>query len=532
MSSEGPNGPSEPGVSDDETTLPAGARLGKYQIVRLLGAGGMGAVYEALHTEIGKRVALKTLSPAVAAIPGARQRFLREAQLTSRLRHPHVVDLTDMGSEGRTAYLVMELLAGEDLAHRFERTGPMGPRDLVDLMLPVCSALSTAHGAGIVHRDLKPQNIFLADGPRGVEPKVLDFGISKSSDTEASGLTSTGSVIGTPHYLAPEQVKDARTASAASDQYSIGVIFYKCLTGKNPFEGDSIFAVLQAIVTETPVPLIELRSDLPDGLERVVARAMSRLPWDRFPSVRALGRALLPYASPKARAIWEETFASDAPSGAAAEPARDSHTMPASDPLVRVASPIAAKAPSGDSGTLAPAVMSGTSLGVAAGTRSASGRSKMIVGTLVGVVLAAAAFAGLRGSARLPFAAAPLAPTALQPLPAIAPPLAAPSIAAPAAAPPRAAASLAAPAAAPPAAARAPAAPAAAPPPAAEAPGAPPSAAAAPAAPAVATPAVAKPAEPRRRRRGASRARSETPSAAPAAPAPRNLNPNGAPVID
>src|SRR5436190_9976048 len=127
-----------PVVPEEETTLREGARLGKYQIVRLLGAGGMGAVYEAVHTEIGKRVAVKTLAPQVAAIPGARQRFLREAQLTSRLRHPHIVDLTDMGTEGRIAYLVMELLAGEDLANRLDRVGPFAPRDLVDLLLPVC----------------------------------------------------------------------------------------------------------------------------------------------------------------------------------------------------------------------------------------------------------------------------------------------------------------------------------------------------------------------------------------------------------
>src|SRR5262245_12717099 len=254
-------------IPDEEGPLPPGARLGKYQIVRLLGAGGMGAVYEATHSEIGKRVAVKTLSPAVAAIPGARQRFLREAQLTSRLNHPHIVDLTDMGTEGRTAYLVMEMLKGEDLSHRLERTGPMIPQELVDLMLPVCSALLVAHEAGIVHRDLKPQNIFLESGIQGIVPKVLDFGISKSSDADASSsLTGTGSVIGTPHYLAPEQIKHARTAGPASDQYSIGVILYRCLSNANPFESDSLFGILQAIVTEKPVPLLERRPDLPKGL--------------------------------------------------------------------------------------------------------------------------------------------------------------------------------------------------------------------------------------------------------------------------
>ena len=210
----------------------------------------------------------------------------------------------------------MELLAGEDLAHRLERTGPMAPRELVDLMLPVCSALVAAHDAGIVHRDLKPQNIFLARARSGVGPKVLDFGISKSSDTDASSsLTNTGSVIGTPHYLAPEQIKDARSASAASDQYSIGVILYRCLSNANPFEGESLFAILQAIVMDKPMPLRERRPELPEGLVRVVERAMNPLPWERFASVRDLGRALLPFASPKARAIWEGVPAGRRPGG-------------------------------------------------------------------------------------------------------------------------------------------------------------------------------------------------------------------------
>ncbi len=419
--------PSLPVITDEETTLGEGTRLGKYQIVRLLGQGGMGAVYEAFHTEIGKRVAIKTLAPQVAAIPGARQRFLREAQLTSRLRHPHIVDLTDMGTEGRIAYLVMELLAGEDLSNRLERAGAFSPRELVDLMLPVCSALVTAHEAGIVHRDLKPQNIFLASGHHGVVPKVLDFGISKSSDTDAaSSLTSTGSVIGTPHYLAPEQIKDAR---AASDQYAIGVIFYKCLTNENPFEGESIFAVLQAIVTQMPVPLRERRGDLPDGFDRIVERAMNPLPWERFGSVRELGRVLLPYASPKARAIWEEIFTRTSDAAAVAEPPRASHTMPMPTPEPRprrlAAEHTTAKARF-DSGTLSPAVTdSGTAnLGADASSR----RRTMIAGTLLGAALAVGGFLLFtRSSHQAPEAKPPVAaaPAPVTPPPAaVLPPVA------------------------------------------------------------------------------------------------------------
>jgi serine/threonine protein kinase len=506
--------PSLPEALEEETTLREGTRLGKYQIVRLLGAGGMGAVYEAFHTEIGKRVAVKTLAPAVAAIPGARQRFLREAQLTSRLRHPHIVDLTDMGTEGRTAYLVMELLAGEDLANRLDRIGTFPARELVDLMLPVCSALIAAHELGIVHRDLKPQNIFLATGHHGVVPKVLDFGISKSNDTDASSsLTSTGSVIGTPHYLAPEQIKDARTASPASDQYAIGVIFYKCLAGVNPFEGESIFSVLQAIVTQTPVPLRERRADLPEGFVRIVERAMSPLPWERFASVRELGRALLPFASPKARAIWEETFTGPAVETAELEPPRASHTMPMPTPEPRpsrVAAEHTTSKARFDSGTLSPAVTDTSMANV--GGDGAARRRRMIGGTLVGVALAVGGFVFLTRASRPPEtrppAAAPAA-VALRPAPAVAPPPA------PAVAPPPAPAPVVAP---------------------------PPSAAPSPAAPAkeVAEPkAVTPEPEPKpapsspkkhgaKSRHGAPRANPE----APASPTPRSLNPNGAPVID
>lgn len=305
-------------------TLPAGTRLGKYQIVKLLGAGGMGAVYEAAHTEIGKRVAVKVLGHSIAAVPGARARFLREAQLTSKVRHPNIVDVTDMGSEAGLAYLVMELMQGEDLSQRLVRAGPMPPVELAETMLPVCSAVVAAHQAGITHRDLKPQNIFLASGPHGVQPKVLDFGISKGTDKISSGtLTGTGAMIGTPFYLAPEQIMDGKSAGPASDQYALGVILYECLTGRRPFESDNLFVVFQAIVNGSPAPLRQLRPEIPPGLEQVVLRAMNVDPRQRYPSVKSLGRALLPVTSARARLLWSEAFAGvDEPSDeGAASPA-------------------------------------------------------------------------------------------------------------------------------------------------------------------------------------------------------------------
>jgi len=332
------------GPTADETevpTLAAGTTLGKYSIVRLLGAGGMGAVYEATHSEIGKRVAIKVLSPAIAAVPGARARFLREAQLTSRVRHPHIVDVTDMGSDGGQTYLVMEFLHGEDLAQRLERLGPIGFEEMVDIMLPVCSAVAAAHGAGITHRDLKPQNIFLATGTRRVHPKVLDFGISKGTDVVGSmstgTLTATGSMIGTPYYLAPEQILDSKSAGSQSDQYALGVIFYECLTGKRPYDGDNLFVVFQGIVGGTPTMPRELRPDIPPELEDIVLRAMKSDAKARFPTIDDFGRAMLPFASSRARVIWEEAFAVGG-SDAAVPAARPSiAVMPTPSPAARAA---------------------------------------------------------------------------------------------------------------------------------------------------------------------------------------------------
>ena len=318
--------PGSPADESEVPTLAPGTILGKYSIVRLLGSGGMGAVYEATHTEIGKKVAIKVLSPLIAAVPGARARFLREAQLTSRVRHPHIVDVADMGSDGGNTYIVMEFLHGEDLAQRLERLGPVGIEEMADIMLPVCSAVAAAHAAGITHRDLKPQNIFLGAGTRRVHPKVLDFGISKGNDavTQAGTLTGTGAMIGTPYYLAPEQIMDSKSAGSASDQYALGIILYECLTGKRPYDGDNLFVVFQGIVGGTPRRPRELRPEIPPEMEEVTLRAMRSDPKLRFPTIEDFGRALLPFASARARMIWEEAFSGGATGTDSAPPGRPS----------------------------------------------------------------------------------------------------------------------------------------------------------------------------------------------------------------
>jgi serine/threonine-protein kinase len=292
------------------TNLHQGVTLGKYQIVRQLGAGGMGSVYEAVHTSIGKSVALKTMNPALASDPRAEARFMREAAAASRLGHPNVCDVTDFGSDQGVVYIVMELMRGEDLAGLVAHA-PAGldASFVADVMLAVCAGVYAAHEKGVVHRDLKPQNIFLSRTPLGdVVPKVLDFGISKLLDEEVAGsLTNSGSVMGTTHYLSPEQVTGS-PVDGRSDEFALGVILYECLTGQRPHQGDTIFTIMRAISEGRFQRPRALRPDLLPALEAVVLRAMALRADDRYPTVHALGNGILPFATPKGRVLWADYF--------------------------------------------------------------------------------------------------------------------------------------------------------------------------------------------------------------------------------
>ena len=295
-SGQGPGSPQQPGASPPGTgarppypthatgprhnpdgSLTPGTMLGKYQIVRQLGQGGMGAVFEAVHTGIGKAVAIKTMNPALATDPRSEERFLREAEAASRLEHPHVTSVTDFGSEGGVIYLVMELLRGEDLANLIARA-PAGLETpfVADVMLAVCAGVFAAHESGLVHRDLKPQNIFLAQTALGeLLPKVLDFGISKMVNrADGHSLTHSGSVMGTTHYLSPEQVQGA-PLDGRSDEYALGVILYECVTGRRPHEGETLYAIMRSISEGRFAPPRALRPDLSPELEAVILRTMA-----------------------------------------------------------------------------------------------------------------------------------------------------------------------------------------------------------------------------------------------------------------
>jgi serine/threonine protein kinase len=278
--------------------------LGPYRIIRRIGTGGMGSVFEAEDTGLGHRVALKLLHPHVAERPGAARRFLREGRAAARIRHPHVVQVFALGTEGDTPYLAMELLDGGNLSELLAWKGALPIGDTLDLVLPVVTAVAAAHDAGVIHRDLKPSNVCISQGPCARPwPKVVDFGVSKV--VAAGGVneaTLTGMVIGTAAYMAPEQARAACNASFRSDQYSLAVMLYQCITGHLPFGGRSMYEVLESVMSAPVAPPSARAKDVPRALDEAVLRGMSRNPTDRFPSVRAFGHALLQFASEHARA--------------------------------------------------------------------------------------------------------------------------------------------------------------------------------------------------------------------------------------
>lgn len=272
---------------------------GKYQIEGMLGRGGMGAVYQVKHRVTGKNFAVKWLLPQLTAGDDTAQRFIREAQVAGRVNHPNVVEVYDVGDDGGSLYMVMELLQGEALSQRIAAVGRLTAAAACQIMIPVTRGLAAAHHSGIVHRDLKPDNIFLSVSSHGGElPKVLDFGISKMSPLAAEqqvAITRAGVVMGTPHYMAPEQVR-SQPVDARTDVYALGVIMYQMLSGKLPFSGENFPELVLKIISDTPEPLRAFAPEAPAALLAIVERAMSRDIAQRFASVTELGRALEPFA--------------------------------------------------------------------------------------------------------------------------------------------------------------------------------------------------------------------------------------------
>ena len=274
---------------------------GAYRIVKLIGRGGMGEVYEALHQRTGAPFAVKVLAGASAKDDGILERFRREGEVTSRLRHPNIVKVFDFDRlpDGRP-FLAMELLSGMDLAALSAAQGlPMPVARVVSIVDQVSLALFAAHQAGVVHRDLKPANLFIESLPGSDRDlvRVLDFGISKLRNA-AAGLTRTMAVLGTPHYMSPEQATGkSKEIDERSDQFSLATIVYELLTGRQAFgadEGggdDAVLAIVYRVVHQEPPSWAALGIELPAAIEGVVRRGLAKSPSDRFPTIRAFGEA-------------------------------------------------------------------------------------------------------------------------------------------------------------------------------------------------------------------------------------------------
>lgn len=302
--------------------------VGSYRVGRLLGRGGMGEVYEARHVGLDKRVALKTLTAALCSDEIATTRFVREGRSAAAIQHENVVAIHDVGAHEGRVYLAMEYLEGEALSARFAR-GKLLADELVAIVLPVLDAIDAAHRKNIVHRDLKPENIFLTKTSRGEQrPVVLDFGISKVlDDANSMQLTDTSAFVGTPYYVSPEQARGARHVTPKSDQYALGVVLYEGLCGSNPFAGcDSLFELVAKVQAADYAKPSQL-ADLPPTLEAIVLRAMHVDPDRRYADLRALGRALLPFAPSASRNTYDSVFASDTDDAASRdEPTHASQT--------------------------------------------------------------------------------------------------------------------------------------------------------------------------------------------------------------
>jgi serine/threonine-protein kinase len=273
--------------SDELSRLVGRTVAQKYRVERLLGRGGMGAVFSATNTAIGKRVALKFLTREAARDQDAALRFQREARAASVAESEHIVHVFDEGlSDDGHPFLVMELLVGEDLRSRLERETRLGVTTAVAIASQILRGLIRAHGAGLVHRDLKPDNVFLCRRDDGsLLVKLVDFGISKlSRKTTPDTLTQRGAVLGTAHYMSPEQVQAPESVDPRADLYGVGAILFEALSGRPPHDASSYEAVLVAICTRDAPDVRTLRPDVREPLAQVIARALSRDRDARFQS--------------------------------------------------------------------------------------------------------------------------------------------------------------------------------------------------------------------------------------------------------
>ena len=278
-------------------------RIGKviagYRIEERIGRGGMGVVYRAEHLNLRRRAAIKIIAPDLAESHGFRERFTREARIAAALQHPNIVTVYDAGEVDGLLYLAMQYIEGFDLAAMLRKEGRLRPYRAVDVCRQVAAALDAAHALGLIHRDVKPANVLI----EGRTAFLTDFGLTKRLDGTHTELTRAGDVVGTIHYVAPEQI-EGNPVTARSDVYSLGCLLYHCLTGKVPFERDTDVAVIYAHLSEEPPKLTAVRPELASGLDAVIAKALDKSPDRRFKSCADLinaARAVVDAAGPLSR---------------------------------------------------------------------------------------------------------------------------------------------------------------------------------------------------------------------------------------
>jgi serine/threonine-protein kinase len=290
-----PEGTGAGGRASDHDPLIGSTLSGRYRIIRKIGEGGMGIVYEAEHVLIEKRVGLKVLREDFSNRFDVVERFRQEAKSASKIGHEHIIDISDFGvTQSGANFFVMELLHGRDLAEELEKRGPLSPRRALGIVLQCAEALGAAHAKGIVHRDMKPENIFLVDRKADEDfIKIVDFGIAKMSDIETGApgrkLTKTGMIFGTPEYMSPEQGA-GKPLDHRVDIYALGIILYELLTGRVPFMGDTFMGILTQHMFEQvpPLKVMNPRCNVPDEVERVVFRAVSKDPDERYRTMEEL----------------------------------------------------------------------------------------------------------------------------------------------------------------------------------------------------------------------------------------------------
>jgi serine/threonine-protein kinase len=270
---------------------------GKYRVDRIIAAGGMGVVVAATHVQLQMRVALKFLLPEVLNSPEIVERFLREARAAAQIQNEHVARVIDVGTMADGApYMVMEYLEGQDLGELLAAHGTLPIEKCAGYILEACEAIAEAHSFGIVHRDLKPANLYLARRTRcEAVMKVLDFGISKTTDAASASLTKTASMMGSPYYMSPEQMRSSKDVDARSDIWALGVILYEMITGVLPFPGETLPEIVCRVTQGDIRPIRELRPDVPEALADVICRCLQRDPNYRYANVAELARSLVPF---------------------------------------------------------------------------------------------------------------------------------------------------------------------------------------------------------------------------------------------